>query len=193
VPRGPALPFAAPGAKPPPPPGAKLPPPPAALNATAEGIFVPRGPALPFSAPEPIGPLGPARPPAAALPHGKPAPGALDETSLDLKIPRAFVLPFEKASSEPQPRKEAQPEKRGAPPAFEPSLGLEQHASLTLELVLHPERADDTRRRYRVTESEQSRMDAHYKRRFAADPALHARWLDAYRAYHSWLSAQSKR
>lgn len=164
---GPALPFGLPDPDAPP----WLPPPhrsPPHSTGTAP-VRVARElllrPALPFLGAEP--------PPLLA------AAGDINETAPLVDFMLSPALPF------------AAPE----PAGDSPPLTLEQHASLTLELALYPERRLDVLRRYRTSEARLERMNEDFKRRFVADPALSAKWWEAYKTYHAWLmgAAQSSR
>ena len=72
---------------------------------------------------------------------------------------------------------------------------MEQHASLTLELTLYPDRTLDVLQRYRLSAEDLGPLNDAYRSRFAADPALYNRWRQAYRTYYAWLfsAAQSPR
>lgn len=170
VPRGPALPFsrdAAPAltmasAPEPPPPPPKNP-----LADTSPTVDVPRGPALPFAGP--LKPEGP-EPPRKRNP--------LAELSFDVKVPDHLRS---------LPLKQAPPASPAAPPRpFQPSLTLEQHASLCVELAVQPDRSAETLSRYRVTPMQKALTDRHYRERFAREAGLRARWDAAYRAYREW-------
>ena len=75
-----------------------------------------------------------------------------------------------------------------SPPSAQPSLSLEQHAYLCLEIAVDPAREDEALARYGVTAADKVRADEHYRARIAADPELYARWSHAYTTYHAWFT-----
>jgi hypothetical protein len=125
-----------------------------ALAGTALALDVPRGPALPFvlgEAPEEvalpeaelveIGEDGEEKPKAAAKPRNK-----LAGTALALDVPRGQALPFARAV-EVKARAQGEIQGGGAGKA-EAALTLEQHASMTVEIALAPEKAVEVVQRY---------------------------------------------
>jgi hypothetical protein len=68
-------------------------------------------------------------------------------------------------------------------------LTLEQHASLCAEMAYAPTRVDSVLARYRVTAEGKAQMDAGWKARFSADPALERKWHEAYRLYSAFLQS----
>ncbi|AUX46765.1 uncharacterized protein SOCE26_082740 [Sorangium cellulosum] len=204
VPRGPALPFPEASAWP----GEALPRPPVvqaplALTGTAPLANVASGPALPFAPAAPGRPgSAPSAPPApSALPLPAPpspprssrpvvnrAPEALTGTSLRLDIPRGAALPFAREPSGGAAAGVARPATPvPSPPSPPLPITLEQHAALTLELVLDPRSTAQILGRYRLSAAEKERLDAHFKQRFAEEPPLWAQWQKAYRAHHARL------
>jgi hypothetical protein len=75
-------------------------------------------------------------------------------------------------------------------PEEPPRLTLQQHASLTVDIALAPERAMESLGRYGLTVPEKVALDALYRERLAADPAARAAWHEAYRFYHAWLTSR---
>jgi hypothetical protein len=77
------------------------------------------------------------------------------------------------------------------PPAWlpEPSLTLEQHASLCVELATNPERAPEIFARYRLTPDTKAQLDEHYRKLVSASPEARLAWNQAYKTYHEWLSS----
>ena len=111
---------------------------------------------------------GPALPFAgAAEPEKRARRHKLGELALDLQAARDAAL-------------------RLAAPA--PALTLEQHASMTAEISMAPERGLAILQRYRLTPESKRAVDEHYRSRVAADPAVREAWTRAYHAYHAWLS-----
>jgi hypothetical protein len=68
-----------------------------------------------------------------------------------------------------------------------PPLSLEQHASLTVEIALAPERALSTIARYGLTPEAKRAVDEHYRAVVAANPGMREAWNRAYRTYYEWL------
>ncbi|WP_437956179.1 hypothetical protein WME76_32645 [Sorangium sp. So ce119] len=186
VPRGPALPFAGASAGR----GDSMPPvvqaPPALAGTAPLPDDVPRGPALPFAAAEPGRP-SPLAMPGPAKPAVNRAPEALTGTSLSLAIPRGPALPFAKEPSGGTPGSGRAPASAspGSPLPPLPRLTLEQHASLTLELVVEPGKQEEILRRYGISVGEKMQLDAHFRQRLAEDRSLVGRWNEAYRAHHA--------
>jgi hypothetical protein len=208
VPRGPAMPFARSATAPAP--EANLPkiaPAPSKLAGTALALDVPRGPAMPFvegEAPDKIAHASPEEP------KIKRPPEKLGGTSLAVDVPKGPALPFAKSASpqanDPKRKKLGDlsfgiaipknlPPARAAAKAAaepskaaEPSLTLEQHASLCVELAVSPERAAETLQRYRISAEQKAHLDAHYRQKVAESPDARAAWDRAYQAYHAWLA-----
>ncbi|MFS8067980.1 MAG: hypothetical protein ACMG6S_16625, partial [Byssovorax sp.] len=72
-----------------------------------------------------------------------------------------------------------------------PQLSVEQYASLHVELAALPGRSTEVLDRYRITEEQRHRLDAHWTARMATEPALRQAWEGACAAYKAWL-ARSK-
>ncbi len=173
------LPFRPAPAAPPPaaPPPAAPPPAAASLKAslaqTTIGTVISPLASLPFAATgKPAAPAPPAPPRNdAALPFAAPAPAP--------------------AQTPPPP---APPQPAPAPAAQAPlligGLTLEQHASLCAELAYNPAVENETFARYRVTREGKAGMDRQWKERFAADPALEARFRKAYLTYFTFLTTR---
>ncbi len=129
---------------------------------------------LPFSQPEPDAP-----PPISQLPAtGElPAGGAQSgETAFmsalsDLDEP----LPFGQGDSDS--------DSDGLP-----DLSLEQYASLCVERALYPGNDLQVAERYKLLTAEAlQKLDASWRKRFAAEGNLQARWQQAYSQYEAWL------
>ncbi len=117
-----------------------------------------------------------AKPESLPLPPVQKAPPALTGTA-DLNIHDivSSILPFDKDKQ--------------ADSTLE--LTLEQYASLSAELAIHPENKAEVRARYFVSSDEAlSRLDTLWKHRFAGDPSLASRWRQLYDEYHRWLNQQ---
>jgi hypothetical protein len=214
VPRGPATPFAAENKAISTSPAAPEAPrrAPSKLAGTAMAVDVPRGPALPFD---------PGAAPAIALeakaPPAPPAPAGLGGTSLLLDLPRGAALPFAKGdprankpeikpeASAPEPATTAKKKlgelkfgmaiPKNLPPArgaYAPPLTLEQHASLTVELAVAPEKVAETLARYHLTPAARAELDAHYREKIAASAGTRAAWDHAYQSYFAWLAANRR-
>jgi hypothetical protein len=69
-----------------------------------------------------------------------------------------------------------------------PTLSLEQHASLTAEIALAPERALETIARYGLTPEAKRAVDEHYRVMVAANDKVREAWNQAYQAYGAWLA-----
>lgn len=84
------------------------------------------------------------------------------------------------------------------PPASEPpdsdtppSLTLEQHASLQVELEATPDQSAAVLRRYGLSAEQHAAIDASWKAKIAAEPALGTSWADAAARYRTWLQRKS--
>ncbi|MFT3767296.1 MAG: hypothetical protein QM820_17495 [Minicystis sp.] len=157
----------------------------------------------------PVVPFTPGSAP--ALPPPSPAvsrpPAKLTGTAdMDLGPVLKRVLPFagESAASpanaaQPvntaQPANTAQPTQTAAsapitntPPAAPPSLTLEQYASLSAEISHAPEHVALIRARYFIASDDALRaLQRTWQARFAADPALEARFHALLAQYRAWL------
>jgi hypothetical protein len=186
------------------------------LRGTAMALDVPRGPALPFAgekakgeAPAKLGAPAPEAPKNAAARLGSTAAALDAPRGPDMPFPNAarpkrsklgelasFELPKElRAAMGGAPPAEARPAPATLPPATPtdaPALTLEQHASLSLELVLSPEKSAEILARYRLTRESKEALDAHWRARIAKEPALRDAWQRAYAAYHEWLAKSSR-
>jgi hypothetical protein len=67
-------------------------------------------------------------------------------------------------------------------------LALEQHASLSVELALAPERSEEILRRYGQTAASKAALDERHAADCAADPALAAAWRQALETYRAYLT-----
>ena len=77
-----------------------------------------------------------------------------------------------------------------APPA---DIPLRQYASLCVDIGNQPDRVADTLARYRLTPEAKKAIDARYRERFVAEPALFGEFRRACDAYQAWLSQQAPR
>jgi len=75
----------------------------------------------------------------------------------------------------------------------EPSLSLEQHASLCCEISAAPERTADALARYRVSPAQKQAADRHYAERFAREPSLREAWQRAFDTYRDWWTESARR
>lgn len=181
--RGPPLPFAEPApsiAATPPKQSARTLP--KELTGTAPALEDPGGPALPFvaSAPRPVT-EAPKRSSSSVLEE-------LSGTTPLLDAPRGPALPF--AENARAPKASTMSVRPPVPAISPPSLTLEQHASLCVELAIDPSRSAETLARYHQTLASKAQLDNDYRERFARDPALRAAWNRAYQAYGAWLAAR---
>ena len=154
----------------------------------APNTDAPRGPALPFN--PNAAPTLSAQPSAARapfVPEGMRSFTSVHGTQLADGGSGKPALPFPGAD-----RSEATIPARGAAPVGNfPQLSVEQYASLHVELAALPGRSTEVLDRYRITEDQRRRLDAHWTARMAADPALRQAWDGACAAYKAWL-ARSK-
>ncbi|MDC3958400.1 hypothetical protein KEG38_31380 [Polyangium jinanense] len=98
------------------------------------------------------------------------------------------LVPPKLARSEPPARASATPPRAEPEPRLPPPLlTLEQHASLTVELAMAPDKRPEILARYRLTPEQTFELDRHYERLVQTDASKHAAWHAAYRAYHAWL------
>ncbi|MDI1482515.1 hypothetical protein [Polyangium sp. y55x31] len=118
--------------------------------------------------------------PPRALPAVRPAEPIL--------VPPKVARP-EPPTTVPAPPPRVEPEPRLPPPA----LTLEQHASLTVELAMAPDKRAEILARYRITPEQKSELDRHYERLVQRDASKHAAWHAAYRTYHAWLVSTGPR
>ena len=161
----------------------------------------PLAPALPFGgapAPGPAAtkPAPPVVPPKAAPHAAPPAPDRdpMDMTTMGAMSPFARVMPFDAPPAPPTPQPAPAPAKVAPAPAAAPVIiggyTLEQHVSLCADLTFTPARAAETLTRYRITPEGKAELDRLWKERFAADPALEARWREAHGMYLKFLGAR---
>lgn len=68
-----------------------------------------------------------------------------------------------------------------------PELTLPQYASLRVELQVHPEQEPAILARYGTAPAARAALDAHWRRRFEADPLSRMEFARAYAAYLGWL------
>jgi hypothetical protein len=140
------------------------------LGSTSRGLDVPRGPALPF----------------VATAAGAPAVGAIPSPPVEAPPMVSPPPALGSVSSPPEmPRKSTMLMTASAP---EPALTLEQHASMTVEIALAPERAVSVLARYRLTAEDKRAVDAHWRVKIAGNPAIGDAWNRAYQAYYDWVT-----
>lgn len=188
----------------PPSPGA----PPASIPKAMQGFTDLEGTrfALPEAAAEPVLPFDPmASPQLRALemttvwvPKGMQGMADVATTQLAPGSPLGPALPFEspvaaldQTSAIPAHPRAAPAPSAAAPAPSGPKLALEQHASLRVELDLHPQHRTEILRRYFISETQLAELDAAYGTQFASDPKRRAAWYAAYAAYRTWLLASS--
>jgi hypothetical protein len=73
-----------------------------------------------------------------------------------------------------------------------PSMSLERHASMCLEIALDPSRVAEVLACYQVTAQEKASADEYYRARIAVEPELGAQWNNAYATYHAWFMSRSR-
>lgn len=130
-------------------------------------------PALPFVAPAPGAPA-----PAIALQPATqdPRSGATMPLGVAMPVP-GRALPFAGAARPEAPR-----------PAPARALTLQEHAGLSAELALHPDRADEILHRWGVLDPQAKvTLDAEWQERLRAQPAARAEWQRAFEQYRAWL------
>ncbi len=205
VPRGSALPFPAETKAIPEPPAPRAVPSP--LAGTALAVDVPRAPALPFDLDPSVRPAPAIATPAPHGPKVQRAPANLGGTALAVDVPCGPALPFasrdateaQRGASAPAPKRSKlgelqlgmeMPKNLPRPKAaYAPSLTLEQHASLAVELAAAPEKTAETLARYHLTPGARAALDAHYREKITASAETRAAWERAYQSYHAWLAA----
>jgi hypothetical protein len=107
--------------------------------------------------------------------------------TLDASEIKALALPWDTGSSSLPVRATA------APHAIaQPSLSLEHHACLCLEIAVAPAREAEALARYGVTAADKALANEYYRARIAADPELYARWNHAYSAHHARLTQRPR-
>ncbi|MDI1448431.1 hypothetical protein [Polyangium sp. 6x1] len=176
---------------------------PVELSGTALALDVPRGPALPFvETQEPA--AQPSPPPAIEL--FKSPRAAISGTALALDVPRGKGTPFEGKKSPNElastqllleiPRELVRrpiPFSTPAPPELPPKLTLEEHAALTVELAMSPERSAEVLARYRITQADREALDRHYQAIVGADEQRRLAWHNAYKVHHARIAATFNR
>ncbi len=159
-----------------------------ALALDLPGKALPFAPGLPLASPRIVVPDAP-----------RPSRPSLAGTALALDVPRKAALPFARAPSASVPpssaearspsagRDAAEPD---ASAATQARLTLEQHASLTCDIADAPHQALDTLARYGLTPADKVAADAHYRDRFAREPAAKAAWESACQTYRAYLATR---
>ncbi|MFT3775477.1 MAG: hypothetical protein QM820_59780 [Minicystis sp.] len=173
------------------------------LTGTSLGFESPVSPVLPFagqageiasSAPKPaLATTAPLLdvPPELRLPFTDwPAEPTIDKPSPEASRPSRIHSGTALAIDE-EARRPAEPFATApavAPPSRrEARLTLEQHASLCVELAMQPQQASPVLARYGLTLEEKAALDAEYKAKVEANPALREAWNSAYQTYYNWL------
>ena len=100
--------------------------------------------------------------------------------TLDASVIKALALPWDTGSSSLPVRATA-----ASQAIAQPSLSLEHHACLCLEIAVDPTREDEALARYGVTAADKALANEYYRARIAADPELYARWNHAYSAHYA--------
>jgi hypothetical protein len=204
VPRGPATPFEAAASE-----GKEQQGVPAKLAGTALAVDAPRGPALPFvegAAPTP----GIAAPlPGQGEAESRP-PAKLGGTALAVDVPQTAVLPFVEEAARQRKKfgkmsldlsaardsveaKKAEAASGPPPSAAAPALTLEQHASMTVEIAMAPDKAMEVLARYGLTAEGKRAVDGYWREKVAGDAGVREAWERAYRAYWEWVVASRRR
>jgi hypothetical protein len=98
------------------------------------------------------------------------------------------ILPFQPGAPAPDSDPGA-----AAPTEDAASLTLEQHASLHVELTLHPEQKSQTLRRYGLSIEQHARLDTVWQAKVAKDAALRASWEQACAQYRAWILRNKRR
>jgi hypothetical protein len=130
-----------------------------------------------------------------ALPFRNPSSHDLDKASVRVEVgagwdgtetlaaaseTKVSALPWDTGASSLPVRAPAAPQA-----IAQPSLSLEHHACLCLEIAVDPTREDEALARYGVTAADKARADEYYRAQIAADPELYARWSHAYSAHYA--------
>jgi len=105
-------------------------------------------------------------------------------------------LPFQGGSAAPEPTRDSDPGPMPGPPATPidaASLTLEQHASLHVELALHPAQKVQTLRRYGFSVEQYARLDTALQAKIAQDAALRTSWEQACAQYRTWILRNKQR
>jgi hypothetical protein len=182
---------------------------------TGASPFAPSAPVLPFqpapaaSAPAPAPAKRPSSPPPAldggATIYNAVSPFASPAAALPFATaaapPRPAPphagggLPFHQAAAAAPPpvapAPAAAPVAPAAPPPSAPGatkLTLEQFASLTAEIAVSPRAAAQIRARYGFDEAAHRAEAEEHNRRFNADPALLARYMELFQAYREYVA-----
>ncbi|MDC3960019.1 hypothetical protein KEG38_39560 [Polyangium jinanense] len=172
---------------------------PVELSGTALALDVPRGPALPFvETQEPA-----AQPsPTSAIELSQSPRAAISGTALALDVPRGTDMPFDDRKNSKElastqllleiPRELVRrplPSSAPAPPELPPKLTLEEHAALTVELAMSPERSAEVLARYRITQADREALDRLYQAIVSADERKRGAWHDAYKAHYARIAS----
>jgi hypothetical protein len=189
--------------------GETVTPPRAVLVGTALAVDAPRGPALPFvegAAPTP----GIAAPlPGQGEAESRP-PAKLGGTALAVDVPQTAVLPFVEEAARQRKKfgkmsldlsaardsveaKKAEAASGPPPSAAAPALTLEQHASMTVEIAMAPDKAMEVLARYGLTAEGKRAVDGYWREKVAGDAGVREAWERAYRAYWEWVVASRRR
>lgn len=114
-------------------------------------------------------------------PSAAPTLGETRAIDDEISVIARQILPFEGSGTRSEPA-----------PAREPELTLEQHASLHVELEMHPEATADILRRYGLTASQHARLDMGWEAQMALNPKLAASWQQAMADYRAWIASHSQ-
>ncbi len=88
---------------------------------------------------------------------------------------------------------EGMPTRSEGRPTRDPELTLEQHASLHVELEMHPEDAAEILGRYGLTTAQHARIDMGWEAQIALNPKVAAAWRQAIEQYRAWVSSNQAR
>ncbi len=130
-----------------------------------------------------------------------PSPGGSEDSVTHAAFQvQSSGLPFARAPSRETPAVQRDPRPFVAPvpppipawPEPPPTMSLERHASMCLEIALDPSRVGEVLACYQVTAHEKASADEYYRARIAVEPELGAQWNKAYATYHAWFMSRSR-
>jgi hypothetical protein len=193
IPDGPVLPFAPPAAPqaPAPTPPEHAVPPGMRGFADVRGTLhtpedLPTGPALPFdSSAIPRSSASTEAP--AWMPKGMLRFVDVGGTQHTSEEPAGAAMPFEASRTTLERFPIVAPPRPPDPAAGAAALTLEQYASLCVELDAEQSNRPEILGRYRISEEQARKLEAHWRAKFAVEPSLKAQWQQAYAAYEAWL------
>lgn len=151
------------------------------------------GDPLPFA-----GGAGPETALRAAIEHAEIVQGPRPSRGLDLGVTAPTeadriaaiarrIMPFQPGAGGRDSDAAPPPEGAGQGQDATGGLTLERHASLHVELGLHPDLAAQTLRRYGLTSEQHARLDEVWQAKIAQEPAVRASWEAACARYRAWL------